>query len=99
MRPHVTHEVLNQPPPLTDYDVADDSAVWAALAREGADWAAGELHELGRLAGSSETATLARLASTHRTSRPGSARCSPRPSTSRVSRRQTERRACSPGWR
>ncbi len=65
MRPHVTHEVLNQPPPLTDYDVADDSAVWAALAREGADWAAGELHELGRLAGSSETATLARLANDH----------------------------------
>jgi len=65
MRPHVTHEVLNQPPPLADYDVAADAALLAALDREGAGWAAGELHELGRLAGSSDTATLARLANDH----------------------------------
>ncbi len=62
MRPHATHEVLNQPPPLAGYDVAADQAMLAALQREGAGWAAGELHELGKLAGSSETATLARLA-------------------------------------
>ena len=62
MRPHATHEVLNQPPPLAGYDVAADPAIAAALEREGAGWAACELHELGKLAGSGETATLARLA-------------------------------------
>ncbi len=49
---HATHEVLNQPPPLAGYDVAADPAMLAALQREGAGWAAGELHELGKLAGS-----------------------------------------------
>ena len=27
MRPHATHEVLNQPPPLAGYDVAADPAI------------------------------------------------------------------------
>jgi len=65
MRPHATHEVLNQPPPLAGYDVAADPAIVSALEREGAGWAACELHELGELAGSAETATLARLANEH----------------------------------
>lgn len=65
MRPYATHEVLNQPPPLPDYDVAEDPALLGALEREGAGWAACELHQLGKLAGSSETATLARLANEH----------------------------------
>jgi putative acyl-CoA dehydrogenase len=65
MGPHRTHEVLNQPPPLAGYDVAADPALLSALDREGAGWAACELHELGQLAGSGETATLARLANEH----------------------------------
>ncbi len=62
MRPHAIHEVLNQPPPLAGYDVAADPAVVSALEREGGGWATRELHELGKLAGSGETATRARLA-------------------------------------
>jgi putative acyl-CoA dehydrogenase len=57
-----THDVTNQVPPLAGHDVAADSALLDALKREDAGWAADDLHELGRLAGSSETATLARLA-------------------------------------
>ena len=57
-----THDVTNQAPPLEGYDVAADQALLDALRREGADWAAKDLNELGELAGSSETATLARLA-------------------------------------
>ena len=34
-----THEVVNQPPALTGYDVADDPAMLSALRREGAGWA------------------------------------------------------------
>ena len=37
-----THEVFNQPPALTGYDVADDPAMLAALRREGAGWAEDE---------------------------------------------------------
>jgi putative acyl-CoA dehydrogenase len=57
-----THDVTNQVPPLEGHDVAEDLALLDGLKREGADWAADEVHELGRLAGSAETATLARLA-------------------------------------
>jgi DMSO/TMAO reductase YedYZ molybdopterin-dependent catalytic subunit len=34
-----THDVLNQPPALAGYDVADDPVMLDALRREGADWA------------------------------------------------------------
>ena len=64
-RPHATHQVLNQVPPLAGYDVADDPALLAAAAREGADWDAGRLHELGRLAGAADTQEHARLANEH----------------------------------
>jgi putative acyl-CoA dehydrogenase len=64
-RPHVTHQVLNQVPPLAGYDVADDPALLAAAGREGADWDAGRLHELGRLAGAADTQEHARLANEH----------------------------------
>ena len=37
--PHLTHDVLNQVPPLTGYDVADDPALLSAAEREGAGWA------------------------------------------------------------
>ena len=62
--PHATHEVLNQVPPLAGYDVAQDAALLAALAREGGGFAEPELHELGRLAGSAVTQEHARLANT-----------------------------------
>jgi len=65
--PHVTHEVLNQVPPLAGYDVADDPALTEALRREAGPAAAREgwteeLHELGVRAGSADTRELARLA-------------------------------------
>jgi putative acyl-CoA dehydrogenase len=48
-----THEVTNQPPPLEGYDVfGADAALVEAVEREGAGWAADDLHALGRLAGS-----------------------------------------------
>ena len=50
-----THEVTNQPPPLTGYDVAAaDTTLLAGLRREGAGWDEAELHALGVLAGSDE---------------------------------------------
>jgi len=50
-----THDVLNQPPPLQDYDVfAADAALVEATEREGAGWALEDLAGLGRLAGSPE---------------------------------------------
>ncbi|QUQ63229.1 acyl-CoA dehydrogenase family protein [Kutzneria sp. CA-103260] len=49
-----THEVTNQVPPLTGYDVAAHPSLLAGLRREGAAWAEPELHELGRLAGSAQ---------------------------------------------
>ncbi|HKH23819.1 MAG TPA: isovaleryl-CoA dehydrogenase [Acidimicrobiales bacterium] len=50
-----THEVTNQPPPLDGYDVfGADAALVEAVEREGAGWAADDLHALGRLAGSPE---------------------------------------------
>jgi putative acyl-CoA dehydrogenase len=61
-----THEVLNQVPPLTGYDVAADEALIAALRREGGGWAEEELHQLGRLAGAESTQEAARLANVHR---------------------------------
>jgi putative acyl-CoA dehydrogenase len=57
-----THEVFNQPPPLLDYDVADDPALLAALDREGAGWALPDVRELGRLAGSEQAREWGRLA-------------------------------------
>ncbi|WP_030196189.1 isovaleryl-CoA dehydrogenase [Streptomyces sp. NRRL S-87] len=57
-----THEVTNQVPPHVGHDVAADPALTEALAREGADWAAAELHELGVLAGSERAADWGRLA-------------------------------------
>ena len=56
-------EVLNQPPPLVDFDVvARDPALVAGIGREGAAWAGEDLGVLGRLAGSAEAQTWARHA-------------------------------------
>jgi putative acyl-CoA dehydrogenase len=63
--PHATHEVRNQVPPLAGHDVAADPALLEAVEREGAGWAAGELHELGHLAGRADTQEQARLANEH----------------------------------
>jgi putative acyl-CoA dehydrogenase len=63
--PRATHEVLNQPPPLAGHDVAQDPALLEALSREDAGAVAGELHELGVLAGSAQTQEQARLANDH----------------------------------
>ena len=51
---HRTHEVTNQVPPLAGHDVAADPALLAGLDREGAGWHTGDLHRLGRLAGSEQ---------------------------------------------
>ncbi|WP_067831755.1 isovaleryl-CoA dehydrogenase [Actinomadura kijaniata] len=57
-----THEVFNQVPPLEGHDVADDAALLDGLDREGAGWAAAEVHELGRLAGTARAQEWGRLA-------------------------------------
>jgi putative acyl-CoA dehydrogenase len=57
-----THEVTNQPPPLVGHDTAQDPALLEGLEREGAGWAAEELHALGRLAGSEEAQEWGRWA-------------------------------------
>jgi putative acyl-CoA dehydrogenase len=57
-----THQVTNQPEPLTGYDAAADPALIAALHRGGAGWAEPEVRRLGRLAGSAEAQEQGRLA-------------------------------------
>src|SRR5499427_8307495 len=61
----VTHEVINQAPPLAGHDVAEDQALLGAVARHGAGWVIPELHALGVAAGSAEVIELARLANEH----------------------------------
>src|ERR1039457_1328309 len=57
-----THEVLNQVPPLTGYDLADDPGMLDALRRAGAGWAEAEVREIGRLAGTALAQEWGRLA-------------------------------------
>jgi putative acyl-CoA dehydrogenase len=64
-RSSATHDVFNQVPPLSGHDVAADEALLTAVAAHGAGWAADELRELGRAAGSAEVAEQARLANEH----------------------------------
>lgn len=61
----MTHEVFNQVPPLAGHDVADEAALLDGLAREGAGWAADEVRELGRLAGTEHAQEQGRLANEH----------------------------------
>ena len=59
----VTHEVINQPFELTDYDLySGDPALKEAVAREGAGWAQGGLEAFGKRAGTSEYLELGPLA-------------------------------------
>ncbi len=60
-----THEVFNQPPPLTGYDVADDPALLDGLRQQDAGWAQADLHDLGRRAGSEQAQDWGRLANEH----------------------------------
>ncbi|MEX2476254.1 acyl-CoA dehydrogenase family protein [Marinobacter sp.] len=55
----VTHDVVNQPPALEDYNLFDqDPALKEAVAREGGDATAAGLSEFGALAGARETIEL-----------------------------------------
>jgi len=58
-----THEVANQPPPLTDYNVFEaDRVLGEAVRREGADWAEGRISAVGEIAGSERVQALGALA-------------------------------------
>jgi putative acyl-CoA dehydrogenase len=51
-RTSATHDVLNQAPPLEGYNVyAEDAPLVEALAREGGDWGAEVVSEMGEIAG------------------------------------------------
>ncbi|MFF4952391.1 acyl-CoA dehydrogenase family protein [Streptomyces chattanoogensis] len=58
----VTHEVLNQAPPLTEFSTADEPALLEALRREGAEWGEAEVSALGALAGTQAVQDQARWA-------------------------------------
>jgi putative acyl-CoA dehydrogenase len=58
-----THEVLNQPPPLADYDAFGTDVVLKGIIQTfGAGWARDRLHEAGRTVGSARVQELARQA-------------------------------------
>jgi putative acyl-CoA dehydrogenase len=60
---YATHEVLNQPPPLADYDgYSGDSTLTRIVRAFGADWARPKLEEAGRTVGSRHVQELARQA-------------------------------------
>src|SRR5947209_325299 len=58
-----THEVLNQPPPLVDFNAFEaDSALREALIREGGEWGLDRVRDFGAVVASSEAQTHARRA-------------------------------------
>jgi putative acyl-CoA dehydrogenase len=60
---YATHEVLNQPPLLADYDAfMTDRTLRSVVAAYGADWAEARLREAGRTVGSIHVQELARQA-------------------------------------
>ncbi len=62
----ITHEVINQPHELADYNLfASDIALKDAVAREGAQWAIGELDRFGAQIGKAEYLELGALANHH----------------------------------
>src|SRR5579871_4227996 len=61
----VTHEVLNQAPPLGDFDTSDHPLYAETLARHGAGEALEEVREVGRAAGSLDCRRLGDLAEAH----------------------------------
>ncbi|VVE74265.1 acyl-CoA dehydrogenase family protein [Pandoraea sputorum] len=61
-----THDVTNQVPPLTDYNLyATDAALQAAVAAFDADWHAKELHRQGARVGETEVQQWAQDANRH----------------------------------
>ncbi|MGW4323036.1 acyl-CoA dehydrogenase family protein [Streptomyces sp. NPDC004684] len=63
--PYATHDVTNQPPPLSPYDASEDAALLEGLRREGAGWAERDVRRLGALAGSAEAQEWAEQANRH----------------------------------
>ena len=62
----MNHEVLNQPPPLVDYNLfSTDRALREAVAREGAGWACAQIEEYGRKVGTAEAIEWGVLANEH----------------------------------
>jgi len=62
----VTHEVVNQPTELSDYNMFDsDAALKEALSREGAAWAVEDVSRFGALTGSAAYLELGALANKH----------------------------------
>ena len=58
-----THEVLNQPPPLVDFNAFDaDPALSEGLAREGGDWGLDRTRDFGAIVASSEALAHAKRA-------------------------------------
>ena len=63
---YATHEVLNQPPPLSDYDAYSSDPTLGRIVRAfGAEWARPRLERAGRTAGSAHVQLLARQANRH----------------------------------
>jgi putative acyl-CoA dehydrogenase len=63
---YATHEVLNQPPPLADYDAfGSDPVVQKIVGTFEADWSRERLQEAGRSVGSAHVQELARQANRH----------------------------------
>jgi putative acyl-CoA dehydrogenase len=58
----VTHDVVNQVPPLVPYDASEDAALLEGLRREGAAWAEDDVRRLGRQAGIAEAQRWGELA-------------------------------------
>ncbi|WP_282692480.1 acyl-CoA dehydrogenase family protein [Streptomyces sp. CC208A] len=61
----VTHDVTNQPPPLTGHDAAADPVLLEGVEREGAGWHLEDLHRLGRVVASEEAQRWADQANRH----------------------------------
>jgi putative acyl-CoA dehydrogenase len=61
-----THRVVNQPPPLVDYDLySSDPALSEALSRHGAGWAKESCERFGERLGRAETIALGDAANRH----------------------------------
>lgn len=60
-----THDVTNQPPPLSPYDASDDTALLEGMRREGAGWAEDGVRRLGLRAGSVQAQEWGDLANRH----------------------------------
>jgi len=66
MAPHnPTHEVTNQVPPLTGFDISTSPALLEGLRREGAGWAEDEVRGLALLGNSEQFQLAGRLANEH----------------------------------